>query len=115
MLCEPTASTDVLSVAWAEPFNGALPSVMPPSRNVTVPVGIPVPPVTVAVNVTVCPQVEGFGDEVTALAVATRQARSAPLQSSSMPLPQISVIGVPATALHTTVVPPPPQTLVPER
>jgi hypothetical protein len=34
-----------------------------PSRKLTVPVGLPVAPVTVAVKVTVCPAFEGLADE----------------------------------------------------
>src|SRR5438132_11068028 len=36
-----------------------------PSRRVTIPVGVPPVPVTVAVIVTVCPNGAGFGDAVT--------------------------------------------------
>jgi hypothetical protein len=35
--------------------------------NCTVPVGVPPPLVTVAVNVTACPNVDGFADEPTAV------------------------------------------------
>ena len=45
----------------------AVPSTVAPSLNVTVPVGTPVggaTAVTVAVNVTACPVVEGLGVEV---------------------------------------------------
>jgi hypothetical protein len=38
--------------------------------NCTFPVGVPTPLVTVAVNVTSCPNTEGFADELTAVAVA---------------------------------------------
>jgi hypothetical protein len=42
-----------------------------PSENVTVPVGVTVPEVgvTVAVNVTICARREGFGEEVSEVAV----------------------------------------------
>ena len=45
---------------------------VPPSRNVTVPVGIPVPGAageTIAVKVTGWPKTDGFADEVTAVVV----------------------------------------------
>ena len=45
----------------------AVPSTVAPSRNVMMPVGTPVAgatALTVAVNVTACPVVEGFGVEV---------------------------------------------------
>jgi hypothetical protein len=37
--------------------------------NVTVPVGVPDEAETVAVNVTACPKVEGFSEEVTEVVV----------------------------------------------
>ena len=46
----------------------AVPSVAAPSRNVTVPVGVPTPgatALTVAVKVTAWPDADGFTDEVT--------------------------------------------------
>ena len=52
----------------------AVPMVVPPSWNVTVPVGVPVPggtTLTVAFNVTVWPEVEGFGVVVSTVVVAT--------------------------------------------
>ena len=47
-----------------------MPSTVAPSRNVTVPVGTPAAEVTVAVRVTACPVVEGFGVEVKVVVVA---------------------------------------------
>jgi len=47
--------------------NAAVPRVVAPSAKVTVPVGVPLlgaVAVTLAVNVTVCPEVEGFKEEV---------------------------------------------------
>lgn len=47
--------------------SGLVPIVTVPLRKVTVPVGVPAPgavTVTVAVNVTLCPTVDGFCDEV---------------------------------------------------
>jgi hypothetical protein len=71
MECEPTASADVLNVA--EPaLSAPLPKVVAPSLNVTVPVAVPVPGatvLTVAVNVTDCPNTEGFTDDTTAVVV----------------------------------------------
>jgi hypothetical protein len=57
--CIPTARFEVVNVATPEPFSVPVPSVLVPSMNVTVPVGV-VPPVggtTVAVNVTLLPTV----------------------------------------------------------
>ena len=64
----PPGNVDVLNVAWADAFSVPLPSVVVPSRKVTVPVGVPgPPPVTVAVSVIVWPKVEGFNEEVRAV------------------------------------------------
>jgi hypothetical protein len=49
-----------------------VPSVTVPSRNVTVPLGLPAPggvTVTVAVNVTDCPKTDGLVPEATVVAV----------------------------------------------
>jgi hypothetical protein len=45
------------------------PSCVLPSKNVTVPVGFPDEVVTVAVNVTACPTIDGFAEETTAVLV----------------------------------------------
>ena len=51
--CEPAAKVEVTNVAWALAFRVPVPSVVVPSRKVTVPVGVPVPvEVTFAVKVT---------------------------------------------------------------
>jgi hypothetical protein len=57
----PTASVEVAKVAVA-PLRGTVASVVNPSVNVTVPVGVPAPPdfATVAVKLTVCPLGIGF-------------------------------------------------------
>jgi len=47
----------------------ALPKAVVPSKNMTVPVGVPEVAVTWAVNVTACPYVAGFSEEVTAVVV----------------------------------------------
>jgi hypothetical protein len=68
----PAASDEVVNVALPPaPSATGAPSVFPLSRNVTVPVGVPgVVDVTVAVNVTDCPTVEGFSDEAIVASVA---------------------------------------------
>ena len=63
----PTKSDDVVKVALP-PERLAVPNVAAPSRNVTVPVGVPAPgatALTVAVKVTAWPDADGFTDEVT--------------------------------------------------
>ena len=58
--------------ACAEPFNVcAEPRLVLPSLNCTVPPGVPDPDDTVAVSVTDCPTVDGFGDDPTAVEVDT--------------------------------------------
>ena len=47
-----------------------MPSMVAPSLKVTVPVGVPAPELTVAVNVTDCPETEGLGEEASAVLVA---------------------------------------------
>jgi hypothetical protein len=67
----PTASVVVLNVATPLLFTATFDaSVVAPSANATVPAGVPAMEVTVAVKVTDCPNVEGFGEEVTVVAVA---------------------------------------------
>src|SRR5262249_54009433 len=61
-----TVSDDVLNVATPPP-SVPEPIGVPPSRNVTVPLGVPVPgdfAATVAVKVTLWPKTDGFDDDV---------------------------------------------------
>jgi hypothetical protein len=60
----PLGRVEVVTVATPDAFSVAVPTVVVPLRNVTVPVGIPAVEATVAVNVTACPAVDGFGVEV---------------------------------------------------
>lgn len=72
----PSASVDVANVALPA-LSVPVPSVVVPFLNVTVPAGVPTPgatAVTVAVNVTVVPDVEGFNEDaivVLVLALST--------------------------------------------
>jgi hypothetical protein len=73
--CDPVLSDEVLNVAFPLPFRVPVPNDIAPSMNVTIPVGtvmFPLGPATVAVNVTCCPAVDGFWDDVTAVVVAGR-------------------------------------------
>ena len=66
----PTASALVLNVAFPEPLRVPLPSVVEPSLNVTLPVGVgPDPALTVAVKVTELPWVDGLLEEVRVVVV----------------------------------------------
>ncbi len=51
------------------PLNVPDPIFVVPSKNVTVPVGVPDPAVTVAVKVTLWPNVDGFKDDITVVVV----------------------------------------------
>lgn len=66
-----TAKPDVVRVATPPPLSVPVPSVVAPSLNVTVPVGVDVPDpgVTVAVNVTLWPKTAGFFEETSAVVV----------------------------------------------
>jgi len=71
----PMMSVDVLNVAVVTPpvvESEGVPSVVDPSLNVTVPVGLPLPGEvtdTVAVNVTDCPKLDGLALEETLVVV----------------------------------------------
>jgi len=62
MLCVPSVSEEVVNEA-APAAKVAVPIAVPPSKNVTVPVGVPEAPVTVAVNVTACPTELGLTED----------------------------------------------------
>ena len=68
----------VLVVKVAVPLDSVpVPRVTVPSRNVTVPVGVPVAgglTVTVAVNVSDCPNTDGLTDEATVVVVGAPPA-----------------------------------------
>jgi hypothetical protein len=71
--CDPTVNALVPNVAWPVASRLPLPMVVVPSRNVTVPVGVPVPggfTVTVAVNVTDWPKTDGLAEDATVVVVA---------------------------------------------
>ena len=97
----PTASVEVVNVAWPEPLRVTLDaSAVAPSLNVTVPAVTGLPPlVTVAVNVTVWPNVDGLGDEVSAVVVA---AAVAMLRHHPPPIVPVSPVASSNTyRLHT--------------
>ena len=63
MLWVAVLSAFVLNVVWPLPFSVPVPRGVVPSLNVTVPVGVPLPPppaTTVAVKVTDCPWADGL-------------------------------------------------------
>jgi len=69
MVWLPKARTEVVKVALP-PDSVPVPIEMPPSRNVTVPVGVPAPGATaftIAVKVIAWPNTVGLTDEVTEL------------------------------------------------
>jgi hypothetical protein len=56
----PVASEEIVTLA-VPAASAPAPICAPPSKNLTVPVGES--PVTLAVNVTDCPELDGFGDD----------------------------------------------------
>ena len=72
MLCgEPLAkSVELLKVVWPELFKAMEPEAFVPSKKLTLPVGVPLLPLTVAVKVTVLPADDGFWEETRAVALA---------------------------------------------
>jgi hypothetical protein len=69
-MCEPTESDDVMNVAAPPAPTVPVPKVVAPSKNVTVPVIVPaVAELTVAVNVTLAPVVDGLRDDAMAAVV----------------------------------------------
>src|SRR5690348_12238726 len=79
MLLVPGASADVVNANCPAALSAPEPSAVVPSLMVTLPVGVVVPPATVAVNVTESPALEGFKLEVTTVVVeaATQAPASA--------------------------------------
>src|SRR5206468_2216521 len=69
MECAPTAREAVVSVAMPEESSVPVPRLVAPSRNVTVPVGMPAGELTVAVKVTGWPK-DGFAEDTRAVVVA---------------------------------------------
>jgi hypothetical protein len=86
----------VVNVATPELFGVAVPRVVPPKTNVTVPMGEPVGAgVIVAVIVRVCPNVAGLGDTVMAMVVAassTAKMSGAEEEVPSMLSPEYTVV-----------------------
>src|SRR5260370_18458284 len=63
MECAPTAREAVVSLAMPEESSVPVPRLVAPSRNVTVPVGMPAGELTVAVKVTGWPKGDGFAED----------------------------------------------------
>ena len=66
----PTAREEVVNEPAPVESRVAVPRVVAPSRNVTVPVGVPDVALTVAVKLTACPNTVGFLEEDTVVVVA---------------------------------------------
>jgi hypothetical protein len=62
----------VLNTACPDAFNVPVPRLVLPSKNVTVPVGTPPAPETVAVKVTAWSNADGLADEARVVVVAPR-------------------------------------------
>src|SRR5260221_1960375 len=70
MVWVPSVSEEVVNAA-APAASAAVPITVAPSLNVTVPVGVPAPLLTVAVNVTACPTLLGLTEDARAVVVGT--------------------------------------------
>ena len=88
-------SAEVVNVACPPASSAPIPIAVEPSRKLTLPVGVEPVPVTVAVNVTLCPAVDGFTEESRAVLVeaplavlSNKYALIAPV-SGLLPLPVI--------------------------
>jgi hypothetical protein len=92
----PAASADVTHCAWPETRVTVAQIVVVPSLNVTVPVGVPLLPLTVAVNVTDCPAFDGFVPDATEVVLANLDASKAPRDGGfGRVVPSRSVDGAP--------------------
>src|SRR5271165_6006969 len=91
----PTLSAPVLNVA-TPPTNVTVLRLVAPSLNVTVPAGVPVVlDFTVALNVTDCPNEDGFTEDATNAEVAalfTVCASAAEVLATSLPLPLYAAV-----------------------
>jgi hypothetical protein len=68
----PTGNVEVVKVATLLLLSVPVPSTVVPDLKVTIPVGVAVLELIVAVKVTACPDTDGFGDEVTEVALDAR-------------------------------------------
>ena len=88
---EPTASALVTHCAWFPESATPAHTWVAPSRNVTVPVGVP--PATVAVKVTDWPEIDGLALEVTVVVVAVLVVKvavtvaAAEIETTHVPVP----------------------------
>src|SRR5207237_7690452 len=70
MVCVPAVKDEVVKVATPPAFKATgAPRFVPLSLNCAVPLGVPAPDVTVAVKVTLCPKLDGFTEESSAVIV----------------------------------------------
>jgi hypothetical protein len=65
-------SDEVVNTACPDAFSVPVPTLVFPSKNVTVPVGTPPAPETVAVKLTACPNADGLSEEASVVVVAAR-------------------------------------------
>src|ERR671925_426462 len=96
MLCGPTDSEAVLYVAFPE-LSDTVAKELVPSLKVTEPVGVPAPgdtAVTAAVNVTDCPKVDGFVEDVTLLRLSALFTVCPPESAPLLLVKLVPVLGV---------------------
>jgi len=92
----PTVSPAVVRLAWPLALSVPVPSVLGPSRNVTVPAGVPVPgglTTTVAVKVTACPTTAELGEAVTEVVVEATPIVTLP--PAGVPLLPVKLVSPP--------------------
>ena len=94
----PTVRLEVLKLAVVVPpvmLSVPWPMLVAPSEKVTTPVGVPVP-LTVAVNVTLCPKVAGFAKETTSVLEAALPTVwvTVPLLAWKLPSPTYDAVMV---------------------
>jgi hypothetical protein len=68
--CVPTAREEIVNVALPEGSSVPVPMPVAPSRNATVPVGVAPCELTLTLNVTACPNTDGFCEEARTVVVS---------------------------------------------
>ena len=92
IVCVATLKEDVVKVAWPLAMVTLAARVVAPSVKVTVPLGVPAPgatAATVAVKVTLCPNTEGLGEELTVVLLEALFTTCGVAESFPVELPKL--------------------------
>ena len=92
IVCVATLKEDVVKVAWPLVMVTLAARVVAPSVKVTVPLGVPTPgatAATVAVKVTLCPNTEGLGEELTVVLLEALFTTCGVAESFPVELPKV--------------------------